>query len=91
MGKLVGQYLQKIRTAQGYSIRHLAAQADISPSHLSLVETGQREISIEALFPIISALNGNFVEALRLLVLDAGIPPEAITLDNVQSGTGDLS
>lgn len=91
MGKLVGEYLQKIRTAQGCSLRQLATRADVSPSHVSLVEKGQREISIEALFPIITALNGNFVEALRLLALDAGIPPEAITPEKDQSGAGKLT
>ncbi len=84
MGKLVGKYLQELREAQGVGIRELGAQIGLSPAHLSMVEKGQREVSITVLFPIVQALNGEFVTALRLLVLDAGIPEEAITQDIVE-------
>jgi transcriptional regulator with XRE-family HTH domain len=78
MGKRVGKYLQDLREAQGSTIRQLGSQIGISPSHLSSVETGRREVSITALFPIVKALNGDFGSALTLLAMDAGIPAEAI-------------
>ncbi len=78
MGKRIGNYLQELRAEQGWSIRQLGAEVGISASHLSLVEKGRREVSITALLPIVKALNGNFVDALRLLAMDAGIPTEVI-------------
>ncbi|MCB0190749.1 MAG: helix-turn-helix transcriptional regulator [Anaerolineae bacterium] len=85
MGKRVGKYLQQLREAQGQSMRQLGTQVGISPSHLCLVETGQREVSITLLFPIIKALDGDFVNALKLLVLDAGVPAEAIAGKEIHS------
>lgn len=78
MGKRVGKYLQQLRQNQGVSIRQLGEQVCLSPAHLSMVEKGRREVSIMVLFPIVKALNGNFECALRLLVLDAGIPEDAV-------------
>lgn len=78
MGKRIGNYLQELRTEQGWSIRQLGSEVGISAAHLSLVEKGRREVSITALLPIVKALNGNFVDALRLLALDAGIPTDVI-------------
>jgi len=78
MGKQVGKYLQDLRGQQGWTIRQLGTETGISPSHLSLIEQGQREVSITVLFPIIKALNGNFLKALHLLALDAGIPTEVV-------------
>lgn len=83
MGKRVGKYLQELREAQGVSIRQLGAEVGLSPSHLSMVENGQREVSITVLFPIVKALDGDFVNALQLLAVDAGIPPDAVIQNTI--------
>ena len=90
MGKRVGQYLQKMRAAQGRSIRQLGTQVGVSPAHLSLAENGQREVSITVLFQVIKALHGDFATALRLQVLDAGIPAEAIAPGETLTAVGQL-
>ena len=91
MGRRVGKYLQQLREAQGHSIRQLGSQVGISPSHLSSVEKGRREVSITLLFPIVEALHGDFPNALKLLVLDAGIPAEAMTSEEIRSRANELS
>lgn len=77
MGKRVGSYIQELRHQQGVSIRQLGDQIGLSPAHLSLLERGQREISINALYPLIRALQGDFANAVHLFTLDAGVPEEA--------------
>lgn len=83
MGKQVGNYIQKLREAKGLGLRQLGDQISLSPSHLSMVEKGKREVSITVLYPIIEALDGNFVNALRFLALDAGVPHDVIIHDSV--------
>ena len=90
MGKQVGQYLQELRTEQSLSIRGLGEQVNLSPAHLSLVENGRREVSITVLFQVIKALHGDFATALRLQVLDAGIPAEAIAPGKTLTTAGQL-
>ena len=37
-----------LRLAQGRGLREVAAEANINPAHLSRVERGQRQLSLEA-------------------------------------------
>ena len=41
--------LRAVRIAHGLSLRETARLADITPAHLSRVERGQRQLSVEAL------------------------------------------
>lgn len=79
MGVRLGSYLQTLRQQQRTSIRQLGCQVGLSPSYLSLLERGQRETSLNNLYPLILALKGNFNHALRLLALDAGVPEEVVS------------
>lgn len=79
MGQRIGTYIHKLRQQNRASIREVSDQVGLSPSHLSLIERGQREVSINTLYPIMQALRGDFNCALRLLVLDAGIPEEILS------------
>lgn len=79
MGKRVGAYIQELRQQHGLSIRKLGDEAGLSPSYVSLIERGEREVSIQNLYPIVQALGGDFGSAMRLLAIDAGIPEEAVS------------
>ncbi len=78
MGKEVGQYIQELRTNQGIGLRRLSDQIGLSAAHLSMVEHGRRETSVVVLYNIVRALNGDFVDALQRLALDAGVPAEVL-------------
>jgi transcriptional regulator with XRE-family HTH domain len=41
--------LRAVRIAKGKALRETALAAGITPSHLSLVERGKRQLSVEAL------------------------------------------
>jgi len=41
--------LRAVRIAHGLSLRETARRAQINPAHLSRVERGQRQLSVEAL------------------------------------------
>ncbi len=78
MGKQLGLYVQGLRQQRGESIRQLGNEIGLSAAHLSLIERGQREVSIQVLYPLVQALDGDFRRALSLLAMDAGIPEEAL-------------
>lgn len=52
----LGERIRAARTAQGLSLRATAAQAAISPSLLSQVETGKVQPSVSTLYAIVSCL-----------------------------------
>ncbi len=78
MGKQLGTYIKELRVQRKTSIRELGSRIGLSHSYLSLIENGQREVSIYTLYPLVQALEGDFAYALRLLVTDAGLPEEAL-------------
>ena len=41
--------LRAVRIARGYGLRETARRAGITPAHLSRVERGERQLSVEAL------------------------------------------
>ncbi len=83
MGKRVGTYIRELRKERGLSLRSLGAQIGISPSHLSLVERGEREVSVSVLYPIVQMLNGDMLHALILLAQDAGVPASALKVKEI--------
>jgi transcriptional regulator with XRE-family HTH domain/uncharacterized cupin superfamily protein len=52
----LGDRIRAARTARGLSLRATAAQAEISPSLLSQVETGKVQPSVSTLYAIVSCL-----------------------------------
>lgn len=79
MGKRVGDYLMQLRRQNGLTIRQVCTLVGLSHTHLSMLERGRREASINTLYPLMQALNGDFINALRLLALDAGVPEEDVS------------
>ncbi len=88
MGKEVGLYIQELRTNQGIGLRRLSDQIGLSAAHLSMVEHGRRETSVTVLYDIIRTLNGDFVDALQRLALDAGVPAEVLLDREMVRATG---
>jgi transcriptional regulator with XRE-family HTH domain len=57
--------LRLVRIAQGLSLREVARRADLDPAHLSRVERGERQLSIDALARLAQVLD--LTELSRLL------------------------
>jgi transcriptional regulator with XRE-family HTH domain len=57
--------LRAVRIAHGLSLREAARRAQMTPAHLSRVERGQRQLSIEALARLAKVLG--LTELTRLL------------------------
>jgi transcriptional regulator with XRE-family HTH domain len=53
---LVGRTFKMMRSAHGVGLRELAALVDISPSHLSRIESGERAPSAELYQRIVDAI-----------------------------------
>jgi transcriptional regulator with XRE-family HTH domain len=53
---VIGRVLRRVRTAQGKTLRDVAAAAGVSIGHLSEVERGRKEPSSEVLAAICGAL-----------------------------------
>lgn len=49
--------LRAVRTARGLGLRTVAARAGIDPGHLSKVERGEKQLSIEALYRLAVVLD----------------------------------
>ena len=66
-----GKAIRVVRSGRGLSQRHLADRIGISPSHLSLVESGKRDPSLKLLEEIAVSL-GVPMHLLTLLASDVG-------------------
>lgn len=60
----LGERIRAARTARGFSLRATAAEAAISPSLLSQVETGKVQPSVSTLYAIVSCLGLSLDEVL---------------------------
>lgn len=63
--RLIGDVLRRRRTAQGRTLREVAAAARVSLGYLSEVERGRKEASSELLAAICTALDLPLSEVLR--------------------------
>jgi transcriptional regulator with XRE-family HTH domain len=77
MSKHLGEYLRDLRHTKGLTTRQLAGSAGCSHAFVTLLESGQRFPSLDRLWRIVGALDGDLGTAFFLLCLDAGIPGEA--------------
>jgi transcriptional regulator with XRE-family HTH domain len=54
--RMVRTRLRSLRNTLGLSLNDLAARANLSPSTISRIETGNRTISLDVLLPLVGAL-----------------------------------
>lgn len=64
MTERLGQRIREARLARGMSLRETAAQAGISPSLLSQVETGKVQPSVSTLYAVVTCLDLSIDEVL---------------------------
>ena len=74
----LGSYLRSLRHERGLSTYKLGARTGKNPTFFSLVERGKRGINLFDLWRVITELDGDYGHAVRLAVLDAGVPEEVI-------------
>lgn len=59
-----GLTLRTVRVAQGLSLRETASRAGIDPAHLSKVERGQKNLSVQSLHKLAGVLGLRDLERL---------------------------
>ena len=73
----LGSVLRSRRVAAGRTLSEIAAEAGLSPAHLSEVERGRKEVSTERLLAVAHALDvspaGMYAELARMLGAEAGV------------------
>jgi transcriptional regulator with XRE-family HTH domain len=57
-----GKKVNQLRVQKGFSIEHLANISNVDRNYISDIEKGKRNVSIEIIEKIISALNTDFAE-----------------------------
>ena len=73
----LGSVLRLRRLAAGRTLSEIAAEAGLSPAHLSEVERGRKEVSTERLLAVAHALNVPPAEVYADLARLLGAGPEA--------------
>lgn len=68
----IGLYLNRLRLKNGLTITDAASMANISRSHLSLIEKGQRHPGIDVLMRICSVLGTHIHELFLKIHMDLG-------------------
>lgn len=58
----LGKNIKQLRKKKNFTQETLALEANISRSHIAMVENGKRDITVTALFQISRALNVNMQE-----------------------------
>lgn len=74
--------VQTARKAVGWSVRTLAERAELSPSTISAIENGNREMSVKTACQIARALN---IELETLIGLAKNLAPERTERDRIES------
>lgn len=80
--RLVGSILRERRTADGRTLRDVAAEARVSVAYLSEIERGRKEASSEVLGAVCGALG------MRLVDLLASAHDELVSADQRVAGRG---
>ena len=65
--QIVGQVIGKLRTERGISQEVLSGLAGIARTHLTMIENGSKNASVETLWKIASALNIRLSDLIRLV------------------------
>src|SRR6266704_5295145 len=74
--QVLGSVLRSRRLAAGRTLSEVAAEAGLSPAHLSEVERGRKEVSTERLLAVAHALNVRPAEVYAELARLLGAGPE---------------
>ena len=75
LGATLGRALRERREESGRSLRAVAEQAGISPTHLSEVERGVKELSLARLGPLAQALDVPVGEVFLDIAIALGAAP----------------
>ena len=59
LAETVGRHLRALRAYQGMTQLEVATRAGITPSYLSLIESGKRDVSVGTLAKLAAILGGN--------------------------------
>ena len=70
LDSLVRKRIRALRLAQGWSLEELAARAQLSPSSLSRIETGQRRLALDQLVDLARALNTSLDQLVEMATDD---------------------
>ncbi len=81
----LGSYLRSLREAKGLTLRELSFRVGYTDSFINRLETGKRSTSIQRLWELINALDGDFCHALAALCADEGLPEDIVA--QIASGT----
>ena len=65
--KITGQIIGRLRAKRGWSQEVLSGLADVSRSHLSMIETGRKDAAVETLWQIAAALEMPLSELIRMV------------------------
>ena len=86
----LGEYVRDLRRRKSLSTRQLGARAGCSASFITRLEKGDRYPSLDLLYQIVQALEGDFDYALSLLVFNSGIPEDRTVRDVFEERIEDL-
>jgi transcriptional regulator with XRE-family HTH domain len=74
----LGEYLRSLREQQGLTTRKLSITIDRTEAYINRIELGKRRTDLAALCTIVTALSGDFLQALACLCRDEGVPEEEV-------------
>jgi transcriptional regulator with XRE-family HTH domain len=67
---VVGRQLRERRRSRGYTLKHVAQRAGVSPQYLSEIERGRKEPSSEMIAAVAGALDTSLVDLTRTSLVD---------------------
>ena len=65
--KEFGRWIKKLRTDKGIGLRELSRMASISPSHLSIIESGIKSLSLKKLKSLCLCLGVEYKQAFQFM------------------------
>lgn len=77
-----GQWIKSIRIGKRMGLRELARMSNISPSHLSTIESGIKSLSIKKMKSLCICLGIDFMEAFAFMNILNDIPT---VMDNLNA------
>lgn len=84
---LIGQRLRAIRKKRGFTQEQIAELADVSPQHISGIETGGAKVSLSALVRLCNVLN----TTPDVILMDSVKQSEALYSSEIAEVFGDCS
>ena len=75
-----GEWIRGVRLSKGFGLRQLSRMSNISSSHLAVVESGKKSLSLKSLKSLCSALGIEPSDAFKFI---GGINPVPTVMDNL--------